>query len=218
MGLEPNEIDLEGLPRTIGGGLKKEPVEELLRRVQWEYSQLYYEHKRLKDSLEDRPPAADRPGDLEKRTGDLQKRISAATGSAVEVQPVEVQNGAKVEVVRHTDQPPRERDELARVVLSSALQASREMRESARRECELILRKARARVVALERDFERGAAARVAVLADLDATVHEIREQMRHALETFEPELAAPENGAVHELFPAVGSQSRPAPFAQTER
>ena len=50
MGLEPHEIDLDGLPRTIGGGLKREPVEELLRRVQWEYSQLYYEHKRLKES------------------------------------------------------------------------------------------------------------------------------------------------------------------------
>ena len=62
MGLEPHEIDLDGLPRTIGGGLKREPVEELLRRVQWEYSQLYYEHKRLKESgvqpaPEPQPPA-----------------------------------------------------------------------------------------------------------------------------------------------------------------
>ena len=57
MALEPEAIDLDGLPRTIGGGLKREPVEELLKRVQWEYSQLYYEHKRLKDELEQRGSA-----------------------------------------------------------------------------------------------------------------------------------------------------------------
>src|SRR5205085_12405968 len=49
--LEPDQIDVEGLPRALGGGLEREPVEELLGRVQSEYAQLYEEHDRLKEEL-----------------------------------------------------------------------------------------------------------------------------------------------------------------------
>jgi hypothetical protein len=207
MGLEPSEIDLDGLPRTLGGGLKREPVEELLRRVQWEYSQLYFEHKKLKDTLElSRPEPVD-PAEPAKETP-LPTSI-----------PPESQRTAEVaEVARFSHAPRREPDEVGRVVLASAYQAAREVRESARHECELMIKKTHARIAALERDFERRKVARAAALVELDAAVHEIREQMRLALESLRPEPPVSGTGAVHELFPAIGAQSRPAPVAQTER
>src|SRR5690242_11707337 len=113
VGLEPDQIDVEGLPRAVGGGFEREAVEELLSRVQSEYAQLYEEHERLKDELDRRNGATDAP--------------AAATP------PTPVPAG------RVAEPPRRELDDLARVVLSSALRAARETREAARQECETML-------------------------------------------------------------------------------
>jgi hypothetical protein len=177
MGLEPHEIDLDGLPRTIGGGLKREPVEELLRRVQWEYSQLYFEHKRLKESgvqpAPERQPPAPQPV--------AQEPPPPAAPAETQVEQVE-----PVEPV--AKRPRREANEVGWAVLASAHRASLELRESARRECDLMLKKARARIVQMEREFERTKQSRATELEELDAMLSEIREQMRATLESLEPE------------------------------
>ena len=227
MALEPDAIDLEGLPRTIGGGLKREPVEELLKRVQWEYSQLYYEHKVLKDGLERsggadlEPPAApvEAPGSStttaapERDDGPV-ARIERALRGPVEIAPTAPEpptpaEPAPAQPIAHA--PHREVDDLARLVLASAHRASIELRESARRDCELMLKKTRERVVELERSFERTEAKRTADLAELDREfervkaertaelaeleelMSEIREQMKATLEVLIPEPSRPD-------------------------
>jgi cell division septum initiation protein DivIVA len=168
MTLEPEAIDLEGLPRAIGGGLKREPVEELLRRVQSEYSQLYYEHKRLKEELERRKAE---PEPRQEVSAPAPESTSAPEPHTAVVGPA----------------PHRDIDDLARVVLASTHRASRELRESARQDCELMLKKVRARIARLETEFERNKAERVAELAKANATLLQVREQMKLTLEALVP-------------------------------
>jgi hypothetical protein len=229
MALEPEAIDLEGLPRTIGGGLKREPVEELLKRVQWEYSQLYYEHKRLKTEFErrggadravsgevqlpsavseDQPaaPPAPEPAAVKRVTrpdlddgpvARIERALQAKPSDAVPVAPAIGPPDA-----RPADRAPRkELDDLARLVLAAVQRTSVELRESARRDCELMLKKTRERAFELQRDAARTTAKRTAELVELEQTkakrtlelgeleamLREIREQMQATLEVLSP-------------------------------
>jgi cell division septum initiation protein DivIVA len=189
MTLQPDAIDLEGLPRTIGGGLKREPVEELLNRVQWEYSQLYYEHKRLKEALGKRETE---PRDEPKPASPALDPGTRARLEAADVAKEVVVEGARASAPVHsTAAAGREArpdvDDLARIVLASARQASYDLRESARRECELMFKNVRARIELLEKEFERTKALRVSELAELDATLLDVRAQMKAMLEVLSP-------------------------------
>ena len=189
MTLQPDAIDLEGLPRTIGGGLKREPVEELLKRVQWEYSQLYYEHKRLKEDLAKR---GTEPREEPKTARPALDPGTRARPETAEVAKEVVVEGARASAPVHsTAAAGREArpdiDDLARIVLASARQASYELRESARRECELMFKNVRARIELLENEFERTKALRVSELAELDATLLDVRAQMKAMLEVLSP-------------------------------
>lgn len=144
----------------------REPVEDLLRRVQSDYSQLYFEHKKLREALEQADP---RPVEQSGQP----RAETATTVDRLDPQPVR-------------QSPAKDPDEFARLALAAAHRAARELRESARRDCELMLKKAHARVLKLERDFERLKNAN-AELEELDAMMHEIREQMRSALQAILP-------------------------------
>ena len=166
----PNIINIDELPRARVGGLRPEPVEDLFNRVRWNYAQLEFDYQKLKEAFEQqRLPEAEHPGEPQTEV--------AATVEQVEDRPV--------------DQPPRrEPDELARITLAAAYRLAHEVRESARRDCELMLKKARIRAREFELDFERSKASRDAELAQLDASMLEIRERMRSALGSIVP--AAP--------------------------
>jgi cell division septum initiation protein DivIVA len=229
MALEPKAIDLGGLPRTIGGGLKREPVEDLLNRVQREYSQLYYEQKRLKEELERRDretaPSGQAPAapqaelaplrmELERRDVELASLRQELRGREAELDELRQQAAADTaeraaaesaaahESPAMPKQPGsashREVDELARIVLAAAHRASNEIRESARSECELMLKKARERVFALEFDFERTRELRTREIAELESLLAEIRVQLQATLESLAPsELPAVGDGRV---------------------
>ncbi len=166
---EPNDIEIEGLPRALVGGLRRSAVQELLRRVQWEYSQLFFEYRKLKEA-----------GEAGQRADEPRAEPVAAL-AAPEVEPA----------AEAAEAPRREPDELARLALAAARRTARELRESARRDCELMLKKARLRVVELEHEFERAKASRRAELAELDAMMDDVRAQMRAALQTIRPEAPA---------------------------
>jgi len=51
--LKPEEIDPELLPRANIGGFKPGPVEELLKRVAWDYRQLLHQNHQLHSQLEE---------------------------------------------------------------------------------------------------------------------------------------------------------------------
>jgi hypothetical protein len=231
MALEPETIDLDGLPRTIGGGLKREPVEELLKRVQWEYSQLYYEHKRLKAELEQlggaksallaegqptgATSAAEPPG-TPGRTSTASRSDAAKAARGPEDVPV-AQPGPDQPVARA---PRKELDDLARLVLVAVHRASVELRESSRRDCELMLKKTRERAVdlersfertnarrtaelgELERDFERTKEKRTAELVELEEMLREIRGQMQATLEVLIPVHPDPDPDPEKEVDP----------------
>lgn len=157
MRIVPDEMDVK-LPRALFGGLKQGPTEELLRRVAQDYALLCDENRKLKAAIGRFEPRAIEP--------------------AVSPQP----EPAPAENVK-SQQAPREANELTRLVLAAA-RAAREMRESARRDCESMLKKASSRARDLERDAERAKAAREAELEELEALKRETCERMRASLQT----------------------------------
>ena len=187
MTLEPDQIDLEGLPRAVGGGFKREAVEELLGRVQSEYAQLNEEHRRLKEELDRR----------ERATNAADEPAAATPAPAAKPESPAEPAG------RVAEPPRREPDDLARFLLASALRASRETREAARQECETMLKKTRVRSASLEKQM----ALRSEQLREVTAIISEMRAQMRATLEALEtqpdrrPDLVKPA-----ELRPAGAS------------
>jgi cell division septum initiation protein DivIVA len=77
----------------------------------------------------------------------------------------------------------KDSDELARTLLASAQRTAREERESARRDCELMLKKAAQRVERMEADVTRRAEARLTQLARLEALREEVIARLRSTLE-----------------------------------
>lgn len=89
-------------------------------------------------------------------------------------------------------------DELARSLLASAQRAAREQRESARREGELILKKATERAERVEEDAARRGADRLAEIARLEGFRDELLGRFRGMLETLATRYGAdPEDGPV---------------------
>jgi len=78
----------------------------------------------------------------------------------------------------------RDPDELLLTVLGSAQRAAREQREEARREAELLLRKARVRARRIEDDAVRRADAERGELAAIEALRDEVADELRSLLES----------------------------------
>ena len=225
MQIGPETIDIDDLPRARFGGLRPEVVEDLFRRVQWNYAQLEFELKKLKTTLEQQPlPQFEQPGD---RQSELATSFEPAEERPLE-QPAPIEEPPRDLAPRVgqaegrlVEQRPRtEPDELGRLFLAAALQAAREERESARHDADLMLKKARARTVELNREFEQAKALRQAELTErelefedakvlreselarLDVALREIRTRIRSALTSIVPV------GPVAE--PAIGNDSKP--------
>jgi cell division septum initiation protein DivIVA len=62
---------------------------------------------------------------------------------------------SEIEALRSANAARRDPDEAARVAITAAQRAARELRESARSDCELALKKARRRAGDIEAEFER---------------------------------------------------------------
>ncbi len=77
----------------------------------------------------------------------------------------------------------KEPDELARTLLSSAQRTAREQREAARREAELLLKKARERAHQIENEVRASAEVCLAELAKLEELRDEVTSELRTALE-----------------------------------
>ena len=78
----------------------------------------------------------------------------------------------------------KEPDELARSLLASAQRAAREERESARRDGELIVKKAARRAERMEEEVAERHAARLSEIARLEALRNEMSARLRGMLET----------------------------------
>lgn len=175
-----NEINVE-LPRAVVGGLKKRNVEDVLLRIARDYKKLQLENRDLWDTLE-KLEAQPTPGREETEAGQPEAAASAEITVFAEVLPPEPATTLEPVDASLEKQVRREPDALASAVLSVAHRAAFELRESTREECELILKKARARAERLEQETERARSETVAELEQIQALKAELREQMRSSL------------------------------------
>ncbi len=74
MPLDPEQINLAGLPRDALGGYKPAPAEDLLKRIAWDYRQLAHEHDTLKETA---GLLRRRVDELEAQSLELQERLEA---------------------------------------------------------------------------------------------------------------------------------------------
>lgn len=91
---------------------------------------------------------------------------------------------AQVALLEEAAARHKDPDELARSLLASARRAAREERESARREAELVLKKAAERADRLEEDVARSESDRLAEIDRLEALRDELLVRLRGMLET----------------------------------
>lgn len=90
-------------------------------------------------------------------------------------------------------------DDVAHTLLALAQRAARELRETTRLECELMLKKARSHAERIERDVERERESVNAELEELQLLRWELREQMRSSLIAL---LRTCSDGGTGQLFP----------------
>jgi hypothetical protein len=218
------------LPRAAVGGLKKAPVEELLRRIARDYAQLQQENQEL---LQERSGADAWP---DEPTGASQ----AAAGVAG---PAEAPGPARGEGTANWSATPSDSHregvshpepaqphggqtgnlELAGAVLAIARRMAHETRESTRVECELMIKKTRARAMRLERELEQThamIAVERAELEELDALRRELREQMRLSLHALLQTLLVERSGdpATLEWSGIAPVTGEDAPFEKRKR
>ena len=149
--LNPDEIDAERLPHASVGGFKAGPVEDLLKRVAWDYRELLHDNRRLHETV----------AQLQARTEELERQIDALESAAA-----------------RQKQP----DELARQALAASQRAARELRDSARRDSELALKKARGRAERIERQFHRENTRAVAEVRRLQELQRALQERLQSSL------------------------------------
>src|SRR5579871_1026489 len=175
------------------GGLRPEPVAELIRRLTWDYAQLQVEYLKLKDATDEtvedvrqprgrRAEAPAEAGESPERAAGRGRRAAAEASSASHTHP----------------------DELVRFALAAANREARELRESARADCEAMLHKAQMRTAKLERELQQLEKLREARLNELDRTLGALGEEIRTALQTILE--SAPE------VAPRLAAVTSPAP------
>jgi cell division septum initiation protein DivIVA len=150
--LKPEEIDPEVLPRASVGGYKSGPVEELLKRVAWDYRQLLHENRQLRGQL----------AELEGRAGELEQQLARFERESRRKQPDELARqalAASQRAARELRESTREECEIA--IKKARRRADQLSRENTRavaelRELEELRRTAVARLRSSLGALERG--------------------------------------------------------------
>jgi cell division septum initiation protein DivIVA len=202
---EDDNIHVE-LPRATVGGLKKGPVEDLLRRIARDYAKLEAENNRLLQTLEQIEPVAveadtpvgEAPAAPDQETSALPNAVGLEQGNGHRAEHVPLDPWSAAGPANHA--PRKERDDLASAVLTMAQRAARELRESTRDECELIIRKTRSHARKLELELEHTRAVTSAELDELRALKQEMREHMRSSLQVLLQAFADEGSGEMPEI------------------
>jgi cell division septum initiation protein DivIVA len=186
---QQDKIHVE-LPRTILGGLKEGPVDDLLQRIARDYANLERENQRLWETLERLGSAPVEPEPEERGEPEHHESsgFSGQAGAIAEDDERALVASASPAESHHALAPAdlgggEYADEVASAVLALARRAAREMRESTRAECELAIKKTRSRAGMLERDLNRARIAARVELEELNALRYEMREHMRSSLQ-----------------------------------
>jgi len=160
MRIRPEELTVSDLPRSpLPGGIKADAAADLLQRAAWDYRTVLGQARQLAKAVEEQ---ALRIEEQAVRIEELEAQIASLETRAA---------------------PRRDPDELARRVLASTHQTAREEREEARREGELLLKKAERRAERIELEARRRIEAEIAQLDHLESVRQELCARLRSSLE-----------------------------------
>jgi len=218
---EEGEIHVE-LPRARLGGLQKGPVEDLLRRIARDYARLETENKKLWATLEQLGESTSAAGELpDESPAPSAGSPESANGQVEALLPAQPAAENGLLHARLTEGQPiatgsrREADELATAVLELAHRAARDLRESTRQDCELMIKKTRERAETLQRELERSRELTAAEIEQMQALQREMREHMRASLQavlrTFVAERAAEPQLLDWSEMPSLFAATEPA-------
>jgi cell division septum initiation protein DivIVA len=206
------------------GGLKKGPVEELLRRIADDYAQLEQRNRQLLESHDESEHEPEGMGD----GGPAAREGGGAGAGETGAEPIAGAGERREELDRQADagpdvsggrasvlRPPHGTEELAAAVLALAQRAARDLRESTRVECELMIKKTRSHAAKLQHDLDRARASTEAEIEELEALKRELREQMRLSLQALLQTFVAERSGDLptldwHQIL-AAGAEGGPA-------
>ncbi len=196
LGISEQDINV-GLPRALVGGIKRDAVEDLLRQIARDYRHLEQENARLwqtlegfehraRESLRDAgsvtAPGAPAPSPAPPQAA----RSASADNSTTPDHDTRTPKPASSQAM-----PSHDPEDISVIVLSLAQEVARELRESTREECELMLKKARVQADRIERELDTS----VAELEEIKALRSELCDQMRSSLQSLLRTFAAENDG-----------------------
>ena len=184
MPIRPEEIDAGTLSISLRG-YDRDATDELLKRVASDYRQaIRAQEERIKN--EER--LAHEISALEARIGLQQEeftRAIAARETRVDADTGRRETALEAEIVqlRRKVHVYESRNELMRALLVAAQRAAREMRESARHDAEAVLKAARRRAIAIERNAYSSARHSAVEVDRLRRLENDLRARLRETLE-----------------------------------
>jgi hypothetical protein len=154
--LDPEQIGPAGLTRDALGGFKAGPTEDLLKRIAWDYRQLVHERDKLNETAD---VLRRRVDELEALQAEAQKGLEEQRDKLNETADVLRRRVDELEALyaeaQNRLEEQRDPTDVSRSLLVAAQRMARELRDSARRDSEAALKKARARAREIEAEAQR---------------------------------------------------------------
>jgi DivIVA domain-containing protein len=183
--IKPQEINSSKLPVGMRG-YQREPVDEFLRRIAWDYGQATREHDSwAKDEKFLRERVAELEAELAAK--DAQFALLQQAQYARVEQELRERTGPVMEELSRLRAALAEhegREEMVRTLLSTAQRSARETRESTRAECEALLKAAHRRAVDIEHDAHGSLKQKAAEVERLRRLENDLKAQLRRTLES----------------------------------
>lgn len=230
MPIKPEEIDASALPIALRG-YQREAVDELLKRVAWDYRQATRDQARW---AEEERRLKDRIAELEEQLSGEHQRLAQAlaTREQPEEQPaaqeapappetnveelVRQRTAGVQEELEHLRQQTRRyelRDELIKAYLVTSERTARELRSSAREDADAIIKAAKRRAAEIEREAKKSVRHSSVEVERLRRLEDDLKKQLQRTLQA-----VIGENGSQAERRPeAPLVQEPPEPDATTE-
>ena len=200
MPIKPEEIDASSLPVAMRG-YQREAVEELLKRVAWDYRQVTRDQARW---AEEEQRLKDRIAELEGQPAEQplpQEAIVTQEESVDEV--VQQRTAAFQEEIARLQKELRKyelRDELTKAFLVTAERTAKELRRSARDDAVSILKAAHKRAAEIEQDARKTVSRSSSEVERLRRLEEDLKQQLRSTLQTVLGENGSPvEEPVAHE-------------------
>jgi len=174
MPIKPEQVNASKLPTALRG-YDRDATDELLRRVAWDYLQVERAHATAEDEAEGlRGRIAELESDLASQQEHFDRELRERTARLE----------GEVERLRRALRDHEQRDEMTRRLLVSAQRSAREMRETARAECESLLKAAQRRATEIEGEAQTSLRHSLREVERLRKLEHDLKADLRRMLES----------------------------------